>query len=240
MNLILLQESDFVAPDRVCLRDRRLQHVREVHRAAPGDSLRVGFLGGPLGTGRVVSLDQSRLELQVTLDQQPPTPLDLRLLLALPRPKVLRRVLRSATELGIKRIYLFNSYRVEKSFWGSPLLQPQRLQQTLQLGLEQACDTILPQVYLRPRFKPFVEDELSAIAAGSRALVAHPGAGAADIARDTPLTLAIGPEGGFIPYELDKLRQLGFSLFSCGPRILRVETAVPALVNQLTLPQVLQ
>ena len=39
MNLILLEEGDFVSADRVRLRDRRLEHVRGVHRAAPGDEL---------------------------------------------------------------------------------------------------------------------------------------------------------------------------------------------------------
>ena len=72
----------------------------------------------------------------------------LALLLALPRPKMLKRVLQSVTSLGVKQLYLLNSYRVEKSYWGSPLLQADKLQEQLLLGLEQACDTILPQVHL--------------------------------------------------------------------------------------------
>jgi RsmE family RNA methyltransferase len=83
-------------------------------------------------------------------------------------------------------------------------------------------------------FKPFVEDELPALCAGSACLVAHPAANAAP-PRDPagPITLAIGPEGGFIPYEIDKLRELGFSPFALGERILRVETAVTAILAKL-------
>ena len=137
------------------------------------------------------------------------------------------------TSLGVKQVYLINSYRVEKSFWGSPLLQPEKLQEQLLLGLEQACDTILPQVHLRQRFKPFVEDELPQIADGTSAFVAHPVAlNACPIRSNGPSTLAIGPEGGFIPYEIEKLQECGFTPISLGRRILRVETAVPVLLSR--------
>jgi RsmE family RNA methyltransferase len=48
-----------------------------------------------------------------------------------------------------------------------------------------------------------------------------------------PCTLAIGPEGGFIPYEIEKLQQAGFAGVHLGARILRVENAVTALVSRL-------
>jgi 16S rRNA (uracil1498-N3)-methyltransferase len=233
MNLILLQDEDFLSPCEVRLYGRRLQHVRTVHRAAIGDRLRVGRIDGPLGSGTISALDDEQLVMEVVLDQPPPPPLPVSLLLALPRPKMLKRILQAIAALGVKRLYLLNSTRVEKSFWGSPLLEPERLQEQLLLGLEQAGDTILPEVRLRPRFKPFVEDELPQLVAGSRAYVAHPVA-AADCPQISsgPVTLAIGPEGGFIPYEVEKLQQAGFTPVSLGPRVLRVETAVPVLLSR--------
>ena len=233
MNLILLHDDDFSSETLVSLSGRRLQHVLEVHRAEVGDSLRVGKLDGLMGEGRVLSLTSARLELEVRLDQPPPAALPLTLLLALPRPKMLKRVLQSVTSLGVKQVYLINSYRVEKSFWGSPLLQPEKLHEQLLLGLEQACDTILPEIHLRQRFKPFVEDELPRLAADTTAFVAHPVAEVVcPSAHCGPTTLAIGPEGGFIPYEVDKLQECGFSPISLGRRILRVETAVPVLLSR--------
>lgn len=234
MNLILLFDTDFVGEHHVRLSGRRLQHVLDVHRAQPGDKLRVGLLNGPLGHGIVGSINSENLEMEIVLQQPPPAPLPCTLLLAMPRPKMLKRVLQCVTSLGVKQIYLINSYRVEKSFWESPLLQPENLREQLVLGLEQARDTILPEVHLRQRFKPFVEDELPGLAAGTTALVAHPVASETfpgNLA--TPTTLAIGPEGGFIPYEVDKLREAGFSAVTLGERILRVETAVPVLLSRL-------
>jgi len=233
MNLILLREEDFLHSDRICLSGRRYDHIVNIHRAVVGDKLRVGLLNGLVGHGRILSLNSHQLEMEILLDQQPPGPLSVTLLLALPRPKMLRRILQSITSIGVKKIYLINSYRVDKSFWNSPLLQPEKLQEQLLLGLEQSCDTVLPQVYLRPRFKPFVEDELPDISFGTTAYVAHPGIGR-DCPRtlQSPVSLAVGPEGGFIPYEVEKLQNCGFIPVNLGERILRVETAVPVLLSR--------
>lgn len=234
MNLILLEPADFVDAERVVLRDRRLAHLREVHRAEAGETLRVGRLGGEMGEGRLLRLDSASAELQVRFDQPPPPKLPITLLLALPRPKMLRRVLQTVATMGVPRLVLLNSYRVEKSFWQTPFLQPAAIREQLILGLEQARDTVLPEVIIEKRFKPFVEDRLPQLAAGSLGLVGHPG----DFphcprAVEHPVTLAIGPEGGWIPYEVEKLAEAGLTPVQLGERILRVETAVSALLARL-------
>lgn len=234
MNLIILEPADFTGAGRVRLSGRRQQHIQQVHRAGTGDTLRVGLLDGQIGSGRVLSLDENSVELEVTFQRDPPSALPLTLVLALPRPKMLKRVIQHATALGVKKLYLVNAYRVEKSYWQTPWLAADKLREQCLLGLEQAVDTQMPQIELRKRFKPFVEDELPGIAADSLKLVAHP-------LTDTPCpvdiaeaaTLAIGPEGGFIPYEVEKLRELGFAPVHLGPRILRVETALPVLLGRL-------
>ena len=233
MNLILLFDDDFVSPGVARLRGRRREHVTSVHRAAVGDSLVVGVANGRIGTGVVTRLDDA-LELQVTLDRDPPPPLPLTLVLALPRPKVLNRVIASATSMGVKRLILVNAWRVEKSYWKSPRLSEENLLLQRVLGLEQARDTVLPAIETRRLFRPFVEDELPAIARGSLALVAHPVADReCPRAVTQPVTLAIGPEGGFIGEEIESLRRVGFEPVSLGPRVLRVETAVAALLARL-------
>ncbi len=235
MNLILLFQKDFIDnTDRVLLRGRRLRHVLEVHRASIGDELSVGLLNHRIGTGRVIAVRDAELEMQVRFERTPPPALPLTLVLALPRPKVVRRVLRSATAFGVKRIILLNCSRVEKSFWQSPFLTQDVVNEQLALGLEQSRDTILPEVVLRPLFKPFVEDELPGLIAGTVPLVAHPTAAEPcprNIGR--AVTLVVGPEGGFIPYEIEKLLACGCTLVSLGERILTVETAVPALLSRL-------
>ena len=174
------------------------------------------------------------MHLEVELDTPPPAALPLTVLLALPRPKMLKRSLQHLTALGVKKIILMNSYRVAKSFWQSPWLSPEKVREQLILGLEQARDTVMPEVILEKRFKPFVEDRLPVLVEGKLGLVAHPVGGEScphQISR--PAVLAIGPEGGFIEYEVDKLEQAGFQRIHLGSRILRVETAVTAIVSKL-------
>jgi RsmE family RNA methyltransferase len=147
---------------------------------------------------------------------------------------MLKRIFQSCSTLGVKKLILINSVRVEKSYWQTPLLHAEKIKEHLLLGLEQGVDTQLPIVELQKRFKPFVEDELPALAKGQRSLVAHPYRAhpcPASEPRDT--LLAVGPEGGFISYEVEKLIAAGLTPIEIGPRILRVETALPFLLAKL-------
>ena len=234
MNLLLLEEADFIAADRVVLRDRRLTHMQEVHRSEVGDSLRVGRINGLMGSAELLRLEAGEAELRVSLDQSPPAKLPLTLVLALPRPKMLRRVFQTVATMGVSKVILVNSYRVEKSFWQTPFLEPEAIRENLILGLEQARDTVLPEIIIEKRFKPFVEDRLPAITEGTLGLVGHPGNyPPCPRALSEPVTLAIGPEGGWIPYEIDLLGKAGLQPVQLGERILRVETAVTALLARL-------
>ncbi|OAI92984.1 16S rRNA (uracil(1498)-N(3))-methyltransferase [Pseudomonas putida] len=234
MNLLLLEEADFIAADRAVLSDRRFTHMQEIHRVAVGDSLRVGRIGGLMGQARVERLEGHEAELSLSFDQVPPAKLPLTLVLALPRPKMLRRVFQTIATMGVAKLVLVNSYRVEKSFWQTPFLEPETIRENLILGLEQARDTVLPEVVIEKRFKPFVEDRLPAITAGTLGLVGHPGNHPpCPRGVEGPVTLAIGPEGGWIPYEVDLLGKAGLAPVQLGERILRVETAVTALLARL-------
>jgi len=234
MNLVLLRPEDFTGPTQVRLSGRRLRHVLEVHRAEVGQRLTVGRLGGSIGKGLITRLDNDCLEMEVELSQAPPAKVPLTLLLALPRPKVLNRVLASAASLGVQRIILINAWKVEKAYWKSPRMAPENLEHQLCLGLEQARDTVLPELLQARLFRPFVEKELPPLVTGTHALLAHPGAEIpcpAGLAGAT--TLAVGPEGGWVEAEVESLKALGFQAVGLGPRILRVETAVATLVGRL-------
>lgn len=234
MNLILFTDSDRVAPRTIALRGRRLQHLREVQRANSGDILRVGEINGLMGTGEILEINDTLASLSISLDQSPPKKLPLRLVLALPRPKMLRRILRTIAELGVSELHLINSYRVEKSYWQSPVLKPDTVREYLLLGLEQSRDTQVPLVHHHTAFKPFVEDDLPGIIKGRQALLAHPGEYAPCPRHISgEILLVIGPEGGFIPYEVGKLQRAGCKVVSLGPRILRVENAVSSLLGRL-------
>jgi RsmE family RNA methyltransferase len=235
VNVILLEPDELVG-DTAIVRDRRAEHVRAVLGKRAGDSVRVGVLGGRMGQGTLVRVEPDEVELRCVLGDDPPPRSRVTLVLALPRPPVLRRVLQHVATAGVERVLVINAARVEKSYWRSPALQPATMRAQLVLGLEQGGDTIVPEVLLRPRFRPFVEDELPALAADSRALVADPGAPACPVDVDGAVTLVVGPEGGLVPFELEALARAGFSRVGLGRRILRVETAVVALLARLGLP----
>ncbi|EPC02932.1 16S rRNA methyltransferase [Litchfieldella anticariensis FP35 = DSM 16096] len=236
MNLILLAAQDLLNDHCAVVRDpRRLRHLREVHRANIGDELTLGLAGGKLGKGRLVRIEDDLAQFEIdSLDQMPPAALPVHLVLALPRPRMLARSLEHVTALGVKHITLLHTRRVEKSYWQSPELKPEKIHQHLVLGLEQARDTLLPEVSLEKHFKPFVEDRLPALLEHRRGLLAHPGMpDACPRGIDEPTLLVIGPEGGFIPYEVERLLEAGCQGIHLGERILRVETAVTALLSRL-------
>jgi RsmE family RNA methyltransferase len=236
MNLILLFESDFIDTERAIVRltGRRKEHALSICKVAPGDTLRVGLLNGKMGKGTVMAVSGKSMDVTVTLDAPPPQPLPITLILALPRPKALKRCIEAITAMGVKKIFIIQSFRVEKSYWESPVLSEDTLRGHMLLGLEQACDTLLPHVELRKRFKPFVEDEAPELIKDTLPLVAHPRAEKiCPYHTDRPVTLAVGPDGGFIPYEIGLFQKSGFGPVSLGTRILRVEHAVPALIGRL-------
>lgn len=236
MNLILLDPNDLTADGHVCITDpRRLTHLRGVHRSAPGDLLTVGVQGGTMGKALLKELTAERAYFQLdTLEEPPPPPLPVHLVLALPRPRMLARTLEHVTALGVKEITLLHTKRVEKSYWQSPELRAEKIHQHLVLGLEQARDTQLPNVTLSKGFRPFLEQQLPGLLSLHRGLLAHPGMpNACPRNISEPTLLLVGPEGGFITWEVEQLLAAGCEGMHLGPRILRVETAVTALLSRL-------
>jgi RsmE family RNA methyltransferase len=191
-----------------------------------------------MGEAEILAAEKGEVVLAPLLDRAPPPPSPVALLAALPRPKILRRVLQAVAAMGVKRLVLLGSYRVEKSYFASPFLAAGAIRQELLLGLEQGRDTVLPEVTVRRFFKPFVEDELASSFPERSRLLAHPAEApllASLAAADARAVLAIGPEGGWTAYEAGALRERGFLPFSFGPRVLRVDAAVPYAVGQVEL-----
>ena len=233
MNLVLLRQGDWIDADRVLLRDRRAGHIRTVLQAEVGDSLRVGLLGGLCGQGLVEAVEPDGVRLRVVLTDPPPPRHRFDIVLALPRPKTLRRILRQCAEFGIANLHLLHSARVEKSYWQSPLLQPAALEEALLAGLERSRDTIAPRVHLHRRFRPFVEDQLSGICAGRPCWLAHMDAPLALAeAPPVPAVVMIGPEGGFVPFEIQLAEAVSARRVCLGARTLSVDTALVMVLAQ--------
>jgi 16S rRNA (uracil1498-N3)-methyltransferase len=234
MNLLLFDSTDTREGDRIVIGGRRAKHVHSTLRVEVGDSIAVGEVNGAMGTGRIVTMERSLLELEVVLDKQPPAPLPVSLVVALPRPKSLKKVLHVAASAGVKALHLIHSYKVDKSYWQSPVLRPETIREHLILGLEQGMDTMLPTVTSHRYFKPFIEDVYPELAEGKRRIIGHPKASQpCPLGINEPTILVIGPEGGFIDYEVEKFADADTQAVSLGERILRVEYAVAATLGKL-------
>jgi RsmE family RNA methyltransferase len=238
MNLILFEEHE-CRENRLLLTGKRADHIHSILRLATGDTLRIGMVNGRIGQGRILSMESGSVELAVQLERDPlPVP-PVELILALPRPIMLQRILKQATVLGVRHFHLIRSARVEKSFFHSPVLQPEKIRALLLEGLTQAVDTRLPEVTVHHRFKPFVQDEVPKL--DGQGLIAHPGIADtllqvfSEQVNNQTILLAIGPEGGWNDFELRCFYEQGFYGFSMGSRILHVDTAVVALLAQLQL-----
>ena len=243
MNLVLL-DPDEVVDGRARLTGRRAAHLRLVLGVAPGASVRVGLVGGAIGVATVgaIAVDGA-IELEVACDRAPPPRLPVVLVLAVPRPKVLTRVIEEAAAFAVERIELVNAWRVDKSYLDSPRLAADALAQAVRLGAEQGATTHLPAVTVHRRLMAFLDrDHPAGAPAPGPALCCHPRTGAwiesaAPFAGAPagPVTLAIGPEGGWIEREVETFLARGFAIVGLGDAVLRVEAAVAAALGQLAL-----
>ncbi len=235
MNCILLPKHAKIISDL-----NQITHIKEILKSKVGDSLTIAEIGGNIGKATIAEINNNEVLLRdVTLDKKPPAKLDLTVILALPRPKVLRRLIMDMTSLGVNKLIIVNSYRSQKSYWQSPLLE--RIDEFVFEGLQQAIDTVPPIIEFKKRFKPFVEDEFPALLQGKEqdnVVIAHPYASQSwksyldsSHKESMPKVLCIGAEGGWIDYEVDLLCTHGCTAVSLGQRILRTEAVVNVLLG---------
>lgn len=233
MNIILLDSRQTETELWSITSTRQLEHLQQHLQIQVGDTLKVGIREGQRYLTEIVEISEKAVRLKPLQEEAVPEKLPVTLIVALPRPKVLRRLIMDSVTLGVEKIILLHSYRVDKSYWQTPFLQ--QLNHYIELGLEQAGDTVAPKIELYKRFKPFVEDILPGlISTDCPAYVAHPYAEQAmPFAIEHSCTIVIGPEGGFIPYEVDLLIKNGCQAVSLGNRIIRTETVIPYVLGRL-------
>jgi len=237
VNLVLLAPEELGADGHVTLRGRRATHLASVLGVEVGSRVRVGVARGATGWGEVVAFGGGAVTLAVTLADVAPAPPAVELVVALPRPKALPRLLGAVASIGVARIDLVNAWRVDKSYFGSPRLAPAALAEAVWLGCEQGVTPWVPEVRVFRRFNDLLAD-LGLRAVRCR-LVAHPRAArpleAVAQGGDAPTILALGPDGGWIDGEIAALVDHGFEPISLGPWVLRSEIAAPVALAALAL-----
>jgi RsmE family RNA methyltransferase len=233
VNLILLDPNEANDAGHVSLSDARAAHLLNVLKVAPEHQVRVGVLDGPCGIGVVESIGDGKVQLRCAFDATVPPRPRVDLLLALPRPKVMRRLWAQIAALGVGQIILTNAERVERNYFDTHVLTAECYRPLLIEGLQQARDTRLPRVSVHRQFKVLVEDELDGLFGSGRRLVADPAAAnPVRVAKETDerILLAVGPEGGWNAFETALLGAHGFQPIGMGPRTLRSDTACIALL----------
>lgn len=235
MNLIILEADEVSGVGDVSLMGARAAHLLKTLHVEVGTQVRIGVLDGPRGTAVVQSIDAGAVALQCTFEVEvPPRPM-VDLLLAVPRPKVMRRLWAQIAALGVGQIVLTNAEKVERDYFDTHILAPETYRPLLIEGLQQARDTRLPAVSIHRQFKILIEDRLDDLFEGGLRIVADPSAtrSLTDVVRASGrerTLLAIGPEGGWNRFELGLLAAHGFQSVGMGPRTLRTDTACVALL----------
>lgn len=236
MNLILLDPSEVAADQGCTLSGERALHVLRVLRLAPGDTFRIGLLDGPLGVATLTACaaDAITFTCAFTGDVPPVPPVEL--LLAMPRPKVMKRLWAQLAALGVGRVLITNAEKVERFYFDTHVLEPDFYQGLLREGLQQARDTRMPVVSVHRELKPLLEDLVPAEFGDHLKLIADPGEHStiASVIQQKPtarVLLAIGPEGGWNDHERTLFTRAGFHPVSLGPRPLRTDTATLALLT---------
>lgn len=241
MNLILLFPEDFMSGNHVRLMDYRAEHIRTIHRGYKGQVLKVGVVNGDIGEGRILDIQKKHVDLQVKINSQPsPALINISLILALPRPQTLKKVLENISTFGVKKLFLIDTARVEKSFFSSKLLKDQGWMKHIRLGLEQGGRTQIPEVTVHSSFTKFFQEDVRQIQrSDTLKLIAHPNSPSTALDMKIPkginILCALGPEGGWLDSEVKHFVSHGFQKISLGPTLHRVENAVCAFLAQMEL-----
>ncbi len=244
MNLIILFENDSLGDERYRICGQRAEHVRKVLGSTVGNVIEVGLLNGPRGKGTIEVIDSEMITLKCTFenkDEKNGVIIDL--ICALPRPQTLKKLLQSAATMGIRRLHLINSKRVEKCYFNASIMDKENIREHLITGLSQGRLTRLPEVVVHTRFVRFFNETLKEFEKNEKFeakrllpdLEAENYLAAMDASGIRRILLAIGPEGGWLPGEVDFMARRGFEKFRLGAWPLRVENAVVAAMSQVEL-----
>ncbi|MBL7662232.1 RsmE family RNA methyltransferase [bacterium] len=240
MNLLIIEKSDLLDIRTALVADDRARHLIEIKKVKLGTEIAVGLIDSWLGKARVVELQAKQVKLEIIEQAEVEREFDLTLLLALPRPQLLKKVLQIAGMWGVKEIIFSGSEKVEKSYFQSIVLEPQTLKKHLVDGMSQGVNIFLPQVRVEKHLKQALEliqntkDKFLAEKTAEQKLInfyVHN----REKSNYDKILVALGPEGGFMPSEIDAFVQSGFLMFNISPYVLRVDVALSAALAQLYL-----
>ena len=209
------------------LPEAAMAHLVRVLRLKAGDEC-VLFNGDGFDyAARMVSIGKKSAQAQITMRRAVDNESPLRITLAqgIARGEKMDLILQKATELGVACIAPIVTERTEVKLDGERSDKKMaHWRGVLASACEQSGRAVLPKILEPQSLANFVAGDNN-----DRRFVLDPDAehslGTTAIARDSSLTLVIGPEGGLSERDLAALRAGKFEGLRLGPRILRTETA---------------
>jgi len=243
MNLLILFEQDRLENGKFYISDNRFIHIKDILKKNTGDQLFVGMLNGYDGTAVIEQLDNEKIILSEPIwNEKKHEHNIIDLIFALPRPQTLKKILFITGMMGVKRLFLIRANRVEKSYFHSPLLKPENYKRFLIDGMSQGKNTYMPEISIHDKFKPFIESlNEKYLPRNNPVQKLLPDKESERIISDlydkniSNTLIAIGPEGGWVPFEIDLMKSIGFEIFKLSNKTLRVEHAVTAVLSQIEL-----
>ncbi len=218
--------------ETLLLPESEARHALRVLRLRPGDLLLLLDGKGTLAEAELLDSDRSGRKAPCRIlsrtFHQAPAP-HFRLYVAPPHGKGFDLLLKAAVELGVARISpILCQHAVAK-----PESVSENWQNVLIAACKQAINPYLPQLDQPQEFRQSLK-----IAGETGFFGAVPDSNAntslpSQLDSLAELALWIGPEGGFSPDEEAALLQAGCHPVTLGHCVLRVETAVPALLGLL-------
>lgn len=245
MNLIILLPEDKVNDNLFMINDYRSEHLLKIIKVNKNSIIQSGILNGDKGISKILDIDANKIYLDFSQDFALKTKekYEIDLICAMPRPQTLKKILSLCGTFEIRSLTLISSNRVEKSYYQSPLLEEAKLNHFLIEGLMQGKFTRLPKVKIFDKFKRFWDEEynenLFPNFKKSIKLIAHPETTTTiyDNFENTlkNYMIVLGPEGGWIPFEIDYIKSKNFIPINLGTPVLRVENACNAVLSQFEL-----
>ena len=235
MNWIVFDKSE-LENDNLLLCDERADHIISVLKLSCGDKVRVNCINGLKGSATISSINGRNVNLKCELKKKSKRS-TIDLVIAMPRPKVMKRLWAQIAAIGVNRVFIISSQRVEQSYFDSHVLKFDNYHRLLLEGLSQSGESHIPEVKIYNKFSSFFDDVANINYSNHFKMIANPFTKLTIYDKSKlieefgKILIAVGPEGGWIQSEMDLFIKNKFEQVTLGKRVLRSDTAVIGLLN---------